>query len=180
MESPAGTALVHPRRKAGQAKLGRGTQAVTLTKSDLEKLMHLRLGEASKQLGLCATTVKKVCRTLGIHKWDKASSQDSVESVSSRESFFDNTQAFAWPAHSHISGVASDSGLGISFTASTATAQERPPSTPSSSTLSHISDITSAARIRTDDNSTSTGTSSSSTVDGGRSADPSEALHPAP
>ena len=153
MESPVGTTVVHPRRKAGQPKLGRGTQVVLLTKSDLG------LGEASKQLGLSATTVKKVCRTLGIHKWSSASSRehrDSLESASSRKSFFDNTQAFAWPAHSHNSGAASDSGLSISYTASTATAQERA------------------------DNSTPTGRSSPNTVDGGRSAHPSEALDPAP
>jgi hypothetical protein len=179
MENPVGTALVFPRRKAGQAKLGRGTQAVLLTKSDLEKLMHLRLGEASKQLGLGATTVKKVCRMLGILQWSNAPSREhcddgrsdenhgsSLESVSSRKSFLDNTQAVAWPAHSlnnehescmaSGSAVASDTGPGIIFTASTATAQERA------------------------DSPTSTSTSSSSTVDGGRSADPSEALNPAP
>jgi len=114
----------------------------------------------------------------GIHQWSNAPSREhcdvgrsvenhgsSLESVASRKSFFDNTEAFPWPAHSlnteqascmaSGSGVASDSGLGIIFTASTTTAQERA------------------------DSSTSTGTSSSSTVDGGRSADPSEALDPA-
>ncbi|KAJ1472881.1 hypothetical protein T484DRAFT_1838529, partial [Baffinella frigidus] len=79
MESPADTALVHPRRKAGQAKLGRGTQAVLLTKRDLEDLMHLRLSEASKLLGLSSTTVKKVCRTLGIHKWNNTSFQEHCD-----------------------------------------------------------------------------------------------------
>jgi len=179
MKSPVGTALVHPRRKAGQAKLGRGKQAVLLTKSDLEKLMHLRLEEASKQLGISVTTVKKVCRTLGIHTWNNASSREhcddgrsveihgsSLESVSSRKSFFDNTQAVPWPAHSlnneHAScmasgsGVASDAGLGIIITASTATAQERADSSPSTST------------------------SPSSTADGGSGTHPSENLDPAP
>jgi len=175
MKSPVGTALVHPPRKAEQDMLGRDTQAALLTKSDLEKLMHLRLGEASKQLGLSATAVKKACRTLGIHTWNNSSSREhcddgssveihgsSLESVSSRKSFFDNTQTFAWPAHSQSneqpscmasgSDVASDSGLGI-VTASTATAQECA------------------------DNSTSASASSSSTVDGGSGADPSESLH---
>ena len=179
MKSPVGTALVHPRRKAGQTKLGRGTPAVLLTKSDLEKLMHLRLGEASKQLGISATTVKKVCRKLDIHTWSNAPSREhcddrrsvemhgsSLESVSSHKSFIDNTQASQWPAHSlnneqascmaSGSSVASESGLGMIFTASTATAQERA------------------------DSCTPTSTSSSSTVDGGRSADPSETLNPAP
>ncbi|KAJ1464780.1 hypothetical protein T484DRAFT_1649135, partial [Baffinella frigidus] len=68
MKSPVDTALVHPRRKAGQAKLGRGALAIIVSKSDVEQLMHLRLSEASKQLGLSATTLKKVCRTLGIYK----------------------------------------------------------------------------------------------------------------
>jgi len=175
VKSPVGTALVLPRRKAEQDMLGRDTQAVLLTKSDLEKLMHLRLGDACKQLGLSVTAVKKVCRALGIHTWNDSSFQEhcddgssveihgsSLESASSRKSFFDNTQTFAWPAHAQSneqpscmasgSGVASDSGLGI-ITTSTATAQERA------------------------DNSTSTSASSSSTVDGGSGDDPSEALH---
>jgi len=71
--SAVDTAVIHPRRKLGQAKLGRGTQAVLLNKRDLESLMHLRLSGASKQLGISATTVKKVCRTLGIYKWGNAS-----------------------------------------------------------------------------------------------------------
>jgi hypothetical protein len=116
---------------------------------------------------------------LNMHLWSNAPSREhcddghgvenhgsSMESVSLRKSFFHNTQACAWPAHSlkseqascmaSESGVASHSGLGINFTASTATAQERA------------------------DSSTSTSTSSSSAVDGGKSADPSEALDLAP
>ena len=162
MQSPVDAALVYPRRKAGQANLGRGTQAVLLTKSDLEKLMHLGLGlgKASKQLGLCKTTVKKVCRTLGIYQWEKAAS-----SRAQSQFFFDNRPASASPAHSRseeasymapASGVASDPGLSISYTVPTATAQERA------------------------DDSTSTSASSSSTVDGGRGADPSEALRLTP
>ena len=157
MHSPVDAALVYPRRKAGQANLGRGTQAVLLTKSDLEKLMHrgLGLGRASKQLGLCKTTVKKVCRTLGICQWEKAAS-----SRAESQFFFNSRLAVASPAHSHneeasymapVSGMASDSGLRISCTAPTAIAQERA------------------------DNSTSTSASSSSTVDEGRGADPGEA-----
>ena len=161
MESPVGTVLVHPRRKGGQAKLGRGTQAVLLTKSDLEKLRHLRLGEASKQLGISTTTVKKVCRTLGIFMWKKAAS-----SRAESQSLFDNRRALALPAPAHTSeqgscmaagsSVASGSGLGISYTTSKA-AEQQPA-----------------------DNATSTGASSSSTVDGERGADPSETINPTP
>jgi hypothetical protein len=74
---------------------------VLLTKSDLEKLMHLRLSEASKQLGLSATTVKKVCRTLGIYKWNNTSfrehydGEDSPSPLSrSNTSAQDNTWGF--------------------------------------------------------------------------------------
>ena len=172
MKSPAGTVLVRPRRKAGQAKLGRGgTTAVILQKSDIEKLMHLRLREASKQLGLSASTVKKVCRTLGIYNWGKdASSREESQSI------FDNTRACAWPTHSHTSehascmapgsGVASDSGLGILLTA------------PMSSARSYTASA--AAAQERADNWTSTRASSSSTVDGGSGADPSEAPNPTP
>ena len=161
MEIPVGTVLVYPRRKHGQANLGRGTQAVLLTKSDLEELMHLRLGEASKQLGLSTSTVKKVCRTLGIFMWKKA-----VSSSAERQSFFDNMRASALPSLSHTSeqascmvagsGVASGSGLSIRYTTSTAAEQE-----PA-------------------DNAPSTSASSSSTVDGGTGADPSETRNPTP
>mmetsp|Transcript_55659 Transcript_55659/g.132717 ORF Transcript_55659/g.132717 Transcript_55659/m.132717 type:complete len:250 (-) Transcript_55659:63-812(-) len=79
MKSPADTAMVHPRRKAGQAKLGRGAPSVVVTRGDLEKLQHLRLSEASTQLGLSATTVKKLCRTLGIFKWSNTSLEEHCD-----------------------------------------------------------------------------------------------------
>ncbi|KAJ1469252.1 hypothetical protein T484DRAFT_1852334, partial [Baffinella frigidus] len=79
MKSPVGTALVHPRRKAGQAKLGRGTPSVVLKREDLESLRHLRLSEASTQLGLSATTVKKICRSLGIFKWKHTSFREHCD-----------------------------------------------------------------------------------------------------
>ena len=80
MKSPCDTALVHPRRKAGQAKLGKSARAVLLTRSDIEKLMpYLRLSEAAKQLGLSATTVKKVCRKLGIRHWNTTSFREDCD-----------------------------------------------------------------------------------------------------
>jgi len=80
LKSPVDIALVHPRRKAGQAKLGKGTRAVLLTRSDIEKLMpHHRLSEASKQLGLSVTTVKKVSRKLGIRQWNNRSSREDLD-----------------------------------------------------------------------------------------------------
>ena len=108
--SAVDTAVIHPRRKLGQAKLGRGTRAVSLTKRDLENLMHLRLSVASKQLGISATTVKKVCRTLGINTWGNASFRGhcavtpvpSPRSSSSDASAHDNKHT----RHtSHFSGV---------------------------------------------------------------------------
>ena len=135
MKSPVDTALVHPRRKAGQAKLGRGTSAVLLTRSDIERLMpHLRLSEASTQLGLSPTTVKKACRKLGIHKWGKFPSvwadcdngrsplpplsfnsvsaplpvvDVSASSLAVCRSFLDNGRMSAWLAHLHTSEQAS-------------------------------------------------------------------------
>jgi len=129
MKSPVDIALVHPRRKAGEAKLGKGTRPMMLTRSDIEKLMpHLRLSEASKQLGLSPTTVKKVCRKLGIDKWNNSPSfrgdgddgrspfspdafngvsaplpvvDVSASSLAASQSFLDNGRTFAWLAHSH-------------------------------------------------------------------------------
>jgi len=108
--SAVATAVVHPRRKLGQAKLGRGTQALVVTKRDLENLMHLRLSGASKQLGISATTVKKVCRTLGIHKWGNESFREhcavtpvaSPRSSSSDASAHDNEHT---RRKAHFNGV---------------------------------------------------------------------------
>jgi len=200
VESPVGTALVHPRRKGGQAKLGRGgRQAVHLTKSDLEKLMHLRLPEASRQLGLSTTTVKKVCRTLGIYKWDKAES-----SRAESQSFFDNRRALPALSHTseHASCMAAGSGvgLGISYTASTAAEHEPADNAPSPNASS--STVTKVAKVSHDPAPSSSclppppstastlpplptcpafpRTTAPRTVHGGRGADPSETLNPTP
>ena len=174
MESPVGTVRVHPRRKAGHAKLGRGTQAVHLTRSDLVSMsMHLRLREASEQLGLSTTTVKKACRTLGIYKWNTTSigeccddgsddenhgnSLESVPSSAESQSVFDNKRAVAWPAHSPTSEQASCMALGSGVTSGSTTS-------------------TAAAQERADE-ATLSRESSSSTVDSGRAAEPGEALN---
>ncbi|KAK9821638.1 hypothetical protein WJX74_002710 [Apatococcus lobatus] len=40
-------------------------------KDDLRPFYHLSLKEAAVQLGICATTLKRVCRRLGIRKWPR-------------------------------------------------------------------------------------------------------------
>ncbi|KAJ1479021.1 hypothetical protein T484DRAFT_1815962 [Baffinella frigidus] len=91
------------------AKLGRGTQAVVLTKSGVEKMMHLSLSNASKELGLSMTTVKKMCRTLGIDQWNNRSLHKSdcnvthkhASSRAASQPSLDEWRAFAPPPPSH-------------------------------------------------------------------------------
>jgi hypothetical protein len=60
---------------------------VLVSMSSLESLYNLPLGEAAREIGLCATTFKKACRKLGINKWpfqrraalSCAGSQDNVD-----------------------------------------------------------------------------------------------------
>ena len=58
-----------PRRKAGQTRPGGGRGPVVLTLELLQQFYGMPLHVAAKQLGICQTAIKKVCRKLGIKKW---------------------------------------------------------------------------------------------------------------
>mmetsp|Transcript_43142 Transcript_43142/g.90306 ORF Transcript_43142/g.90306 Transcript_43142/m.90306 type:complete len:363 (-) Transcript_43142:25-1113(-) len=58
-----------PRRKAGQSVAVGERAPVLLTKSVLSNYFGMPLSAAAKELGICATAIKKVCRKLGILKW---------------------------------------------------------------------------------------------------------------
>jgi len=60
--------LVLPRRKAGQLDTPE-REAVVVTPEILSSLFQHPLAVASQKLGLSATTIKKLCRKLGINKW---------------------------------------------------------------------------------------------------------------
>jgi len=66
--SPTGAAddfAVTPRRRSGQERRA----PVVLTREIIESYFSMPLSAASKDLGLCATAIKKVCRKMGIAKW---------------------------------------------------------------------------------------------------------------
>jgi len=60
--------VVLPRRKAGELDAPE-RDAVVVTPEVLASLFHCPLAVASRKLGLSATTIKKLCRKLGINKW---------------------------------------------------------------------------------------------------------------
>mmetsp|Transcript_45857 Transcript_45857/g.110378 ORF Transcript_45857/g.110378 Transcript_45857/m.110378 type:complete len:293 (+) Transcript_45857:71-949(+) len=70
-------------------------QPIALSRALLSSLFHLPLSEASYRLGLSATSIKKVCRKIGIAKWPykskrrapAASSPGSVTSSGSADDF---------------------------------------------------------------------------------------------
>eukprot|EP00960_Hanusia_phi_P066557 766422-Hanusia_phi.AAC.1 len=57
---------VHPRRKSGSK---RDATVVTLTFETLSRFFGQSIEEASKQLGLSATALRRACRKLGVNKW---------------------------------------------------------------------------------------------------------------
>jgi len=62
--------VILPRRKSGQSEVDRESiEPVILNRALLQSLFHLPLATASKRLGLSATSIKKVCRKIGIIKW---------------------------------------------------------------------------------------------------------------
>mmetsp|Transcript_53930 Transcript_53930/g.131865 ORF Transcript_53930/g.131865 Transcript_53930/m.131865 type:complete len:289 (+) Transcript_53930:398-1264(+) len=61
---------ITPRRKAGQPTAQETDRApVILTRELLESYFCMSLNTASRELGICATAIKKVCRKMGIKKW---------------------------------------------------------------------------------------------------------------
>lgn len=64
---PRTTNIVFPRRKAGEAQ--REAEPVVITLELLQKYFDLPLHVAAKELGICATAIKKACRKVGVMRW---------------------------------------------------------------------------------------------------------------
>jgi len=62
------TAMVYPRRKAGEA-VRSATKAIVLTIAMVEPFFGTPLKNAAFHMGLCPTALKSVCRKLGIQRW---------------------------------------------------------------------------------------------------------------
>eukprot|EP00960_Hanusia_phi_P049316 759490-Hanusia_phi.AAC.5 len=87
-----GFARVFPRRKRGEPGCySKGRDGIRLGYEDITGLFHMRQTEAAKYLGISLTTMKSVCRRVGITRWpysrqrDRANSPCSTDSASSDE-----------------------------------------------------------------------------------------------
>ncbi|EKX33618.1 hypothetical protein GUITHDRAFT_155982 [Guillardia theta CCMP2712] len=85
-------ARVFPRRKRGEPGCySKGRDGIRLGYEDITGLFHMRQTEAAKYLGISLTTMKSVCRRVGITRWpysrqrDRAGSPCSTDSASSDE-----------------------------------------------------------------------------------------------
>lgn len=61
--------VIFPRRKAGQNKRPSTQAPVVVTFEVLQEVFDMPLWKACKNLGICATAMKKVCRKLGVMEW---------------------------------------------------------------------------------------------------------------
>jgi hypothetical protein len=64
------TVAMHPRqsKKTGEAPQ-KNRPPITFTNDQIEKLFHLDLNTAATNLGISASSLKIVCRMLGINRW---------------------------------------------------------------------------------------------------------------
>jgi len=108
---PAGeeciTQVILPRRKAGQPETERESEPVVLNRDVLESLFHLPLAAASGKLGLSATSIKKVCRRMGIIKWPYKSCRSGSKRGSGATSptSSENSAAATPPHHESASSL---------------------------------------------------------------------------
>ena len=61
--------------------------------SELQKLFHLTEKQVAKELGVCLTSLKKICRQHGIHRWPYR----KVWTVSAHRSITPNAHNLASP-----------------------------------------------------------------------------------
>lgn len=73
-EEPVTTAVVHvrPRRKSGEAaptEQRDKEKPLAFTYDTISKYFGMRLPQAARALGICGTSLKQICRKLGIERW---------------------------------------------------------------------------------------------------------------
>eukprot|EP00961_Rhodomonas_salina_P125765 1694458-Rhodomonas_salina.2 len=63
--------LLYPRRKGVDPELSEvsGRKPVMLDADGVKQLFHLPLRDAADRVGICVTSLKRVCRRLGIQRW---------------------------------------------------------------------------------------------------------------
>jgi len=71
---PITTAVVHvrPRRKSGEAaptEQRDKEKPLAFTHDTISKYFGMRLPQAARALGICGTSLKQICRKLGIERW---------------------------------------------------------------------------------------------------------------
>jgi predicted DNA-binding protein (UPF0251 family) len=62
---------VVPRSKQDSDSINTTNVAVELNRETLQSMFHMRLPEAAKRLGVSETTLKQVCRKLGVPRWPR-------------------------------------------------------------------------------------------------------------
>jgi DNA-binding MurR/RpiR family transcriptional regulator len=65
------TVRVVPRSKQDSDSTCSTNAAVVLNRETLQSMFHMRLPEAAKRLGVSETTLKQVCRKLGVPRWPR-------------------------------------------------------------------------------------------------------------
>eukprot|EP00961_Rhodomonas_salina_P098665 1327792-Rhodomonas_salina.1 len=79
--------MLYPRKKQGTpsspSRASEG-KAVTLDKQGITSLFHLPIKDAAGRLDICVTSLKRVCRSLGIEKWPyvKTSKREADQAAS--------------------------------------------------------------------------------------------------
>eukprot|EP00961_Rhodomonas_salina_P067671 908667-Rhodomonas_salina.2 len=66
---PRSTTLMHPRKKAETPAEGPESRTLTIDITTVTGLFHLPLQKAAESIGICVTSMKRVCRRLGISQW---------------------------------------------------------------------------------------------------------------
>mmetsp|Transcript_5265 Transcript_5265/g.12653 ORF Transcript_5265/g.12653 Transcript_5265/m.12653 type:complete len:165 (-) Transcript_5265:186-680(-) len=93
--------FVLPRKKQGAPELNH--RFLTISRTRLESMFHMPIKDAADQLDICATSLKRVCRSLGINRWPyvkvQKKSEDSSDhaAVSSPQQATDASQASTSP-----------------------------------------------------------------------------------
>ncbi len=73
------TNLIHQQQQQQQPIVTQLAQVITF--EELSQYFHLPINEVSKELGVCATVLKKICRRNGIPRWPHRKVYQSLERV---------------------------------------------------------------------------------------------------
>eukprot|EP00961_Rhodomonas_salina_P213410 2882183-Rhodomonas_salina.1 len=61
--------MLYPRKKQNVLSPEPNRKVLTINKARIESMFHMPIKDAADQLDICVTSLKRVCRSLGINKW---------------------------------------------------------------------------------------------------------------